>query len=224
MLEKKIISRKQMSFKILNIFILIATSSVITSCLEYSKKQLPIYKPSNFNSQLVDKSLQNSVENHKIADFNLVNQNGKIITQVDYRDKIYIADFFFTRCPSICPIMTDNMVKIQKAYLNHDDIMLLSLSVTPDIDSVPVLREYANSKGVIDKKWNVTTGDKKHIYNLARKSYFAVVDEGDGGLQDFIHTPNFILVDKQKQIRGIYDGTDSDEILRLINDIGILLN
>ena len=116
------------------------------------------------------------------------------------------------------------MVKIQEAYKNNDDIMFLSLSVTPDIDSIPILREYANNKGVIDTKWNVTTGDKIHIYELARKSYFAVVDQGDGGLQDFIHTPNFVLVDKKKQIRGIYDGTEDEEILRLIKDIGILMN
>ncbi len=159
-----------------------------------------------------------------VSDFELMNQNGEIITQADYKDKIYVTDFFFTRCGSICPIMTDNMVTIQKEFINNDDLMFLSLSVTPEIDSVSILRNYANDKGVIDSKWNVTTGDKKHIYELARKSYFAVVEQGDGGLQDFIHTPNFILVDKEKQIRGIYDGTNTDEIKRLIDDINILLN
>lgn len=187
-----------------------------------SNKILPIYNPSNFNPELVDKSLQNTSKNHTVSDFNLINQNGKIITQDAYKDKIYVTDFFFTRCGSICPIMTDNMVKIQKEFLNDDDIMLLSLSVTPEIDSVSVLREYANNKGVIDSKWNVTTGAKKHIYNLARKSYFAVVEQGDGGLQDFIHTPNFILIDKKKQIRGIYDGTNEDNIEQLITDIKTL--
>lgn len=188
------------------------------------KVTLPVYNPSDFNPELVDKSLQGINKNHTVADFRLINQNGKLITQEDYLDKIYVTDFFFTRCPSICPIMTDNLVKIQEEFLNNDDIMLLSLSVTPIMDSVPVLREYADKKGVIDSKWNITTGDKKHIYELARKSYFAVVEQGDGGLQDFIHTPNFILVDKEKQIRGIYDGTDDDEILRLISDIRILLD
>ncbi len=159
-----------------------------------------------------------------VSDFELMNQNGEIITQADYKDKIYVTDFFFTRCGSICPIMTDNMVTIQKEFINNDDLMFLSLSVTPEIDSVSILRNYANDKGVIDSKWNVTTGDKKHIYELARKSYSAVVEQGDGGLQDFIHTPNFILVDKEKQIRGIYDGTNTDEIKRLIDDINILLN
>ena len=189
-----------------------------------TKVTLPVYNPSDFNPELVDKSLQSINKNHTVADFRLINQNGKLITQEDYLDKIYVTDFFFTRCPSICPIMTDNLIKIQEEFFNNDDIMLLSLSVTPIMDSVPVLREYADKKGVIDSKWNITTGDKKHIYELARKSYFAVVEEGDGGLQDFIHTPNFILVDKKKQIRGIYDGTDDDEILRLISDIRILLD
>lgn len=185
---------------------------------------LPIYNPADFTPELVDKSLQETSNNHTVADFKLINQNGEVITQEDYKDKIYITDFFFTRCPSICPIMTNNMVIIQKEFLNNRDIMMLSLSVTPDIDSIPVLREYATAKGVIDSKWNITTGDKKHIYELARKSYFAVVEQGDGGMQDFIHTPNFILVDKKKQIRGIYDGTDDEEILRLIKDIHILSN
>ena len=213
-----------MNLKFNNTLILVLIIIVITSCLQSSKRQLPIYNPSDFNPKLVDKSLHNSNENHTVTDFNLINQNGKTITQDDYKGKIYVTDFFFTRCKSICPIMTNNMVKIQKAYKNNDDIMFLSLSVTPDIDSIPILREYANNKGVIDTKWNVTTGDKIHIYELARKSYFAVVDQGDGGLQDFIHTPNFVLVDKKKQIRGIYDGTEDEEILRLIKDIGILMN
>lgn len=188
----------------------------------FPNETLPIYNPADFNPDLVDKSLQSTNENHTISDFTLINQNGKTITQNDYKDKIYVADFFFTRCPSICPVMTDNMVKIQEAFLENDDVMLLSLSVTPTIDSVSVLKDYALKKGVIDNKWHVTTGSKKHIYSLARKSYFAVVDEGDGGLQDFIHTPHFILIDKEKQIRGIYDGTKDDEVNRIINDILIL--
>jgi protein SCO1/2 len=114
------------------------------------------------------------------------------------------------------------MAKIQKEFSEDDSVMLLSHSVTPEIDSVAVLRDYADRKGVVDAKWNVTTGDKKHIYELARKSYFAVVDEGDGGVQDFIHTENFILVDKKRQIRGYYDGTQDEEMDRLITDIKTL--
>jgi protein SCO1/2 len=170
----------------------------------------------------VDVSLQNKVNNHSVSDFELLNQYGKTITQKDYENKIYVTDFFFTRCITVCPIMTNNMEKLQNTFLDEDDIMFLSLSVTPELDSIPILKTYAQKHGAVDGKWNITTGDKKHIYNLARKSYFAVVNEGDGGLQDFIHTPNFILVDTEKQIRGVYDGTKEQEIQRLIDDIRVL--
>ena len=199
-------------------FILIGLSS----CNQDSKKQLPIYNPVDFKPKLVDKSVRNVSKNHTVADFSLTNQNGNNITNKDYENKIYVVDFFFTSCPSICPIMTNNMAKIQDEFINNDDIMLLSMSVTPEIDNVQVLKKYAIEKGVNDSKWNITTGPKKHIYELARKSYFAVVEQGDGGLQDFIHTPNFILIDTKKQIRGIYDGTDENEISRLLADIKIL--
>ncbi len=203
-------------------FLLIFIS--LMACKQSSQRVLPIYNPTNFNPSLVDKSLKNKSENHTVSDFNLINQNGISITQETYKNKIYIADFFFTRCATICPIMTTNMVKIQNAFLKDDNVMFLSISVTPEIDNISVLKDYAIKKGVIDKKWNVTTGNKKHIYNLARKSYFAVVEQGDGGLQDFIHTPNFILIDKEKQIRGIYDGTNNEDIKRIIEDIKILLD
>jgi len=194
----------------------------LSSCRQTSNKELPIINPSDINPDLVDKSLQNKNKNHRVADFQLINQNGEKVTQADYKNKIYVTDFIFTRCQGICLAMTNNMEKLQNEFINNDDIMFLSMSVTPDIDSVPILREYATNKGAVDSKWNITTGNKRHIYDLARKSYFAVVKEGDGGLQDFIHTPNFVLVDKKKQIRGIYDGTKDKEITRLINDINFL--
>ena len=197
---------------------------LFVSCNQDLKKQLPIYNPSDFNPKYVDRSVRDITQNHTVKDFNLINQNGNVITSKDYENKIYVVDFFFTRCPSICPIMTDNMKLVQDEYIDDNNIMLLSLSVTPDIDNIEVLKNYAIEKGVNDLKWNITTGSKKHIYELARKSYFAVIDQGDGGLQDFIHTPNFVLVDTKKQIRGIYDGTEDKEISRLIKDINILKN
>jgi len=186
------------------------------------EKKLPVYNPADVNPKLVDQSLIHIRRNHKVLDFSLINQNGETITQQDYEDKIYVADFFFTRCMTICPVMTNNIGVLQEEFLNDDDVKFLSHSVTPVIDSVSVLKAYAETKGVIDAKWNITTGPKKHIYELARKSYFAVLDEGDGGLQDFIHTENFVLVDKKKQIRGYYDGTDDEDIKRLISDIKLL--
>jgi len=207
--------------KLITLILIIIVSVLLYFSYTYifPSKILPIYNPSNFNPELVDKSLHNKSEYHTVSDFSLINQNGETITQETYKDKIYIADFFFASCTTICPIMTSNMAEIQKEFLDDNDIMLLSLSVTPDLDTPSVLRDYANIKGVIDSKWNVTTGNKKHIYDLARKSYFAVVEKGDGGVQDFIHTPNFILIDKEKQIRGIYDGTNDEDIEQLINDI-----
>lgn len=184
--------------------------------------ELPVLGPKDFNVELVDNSLQNNAAPHRVANFELINQNGEIITQEDYADKIYVTDFFFTRCPSICPIMTNHMEQLQEVFRDTPDVMLLSISVTPEMDSVPILKEYALRNGVLDSKWNITTGNKSLIYNLARKSYFAAVDYGDGGLQDFIHTPNFVLVDKKKQIRGVYDGTNNDEIHKLIDAIKTL--
>lgn len=185
------------------------------------KKVLPIYQPSAVNPELVDTSIQHIKKYHTIADFTLINQNGKTITQADYDGAIYIADFFFTTCPTICPIMTKNMAEIQNRTTN-EDVRLLSHSVTPDIDSVAQLKKYAIEKGIDDRKWNLVTGDKKQIYELARKSYLAVKTDGDGGPFDMIHTENFILVDKEKRIRGFYDGTQMEEIDRLMQDLEIL--
>ncbi|TCI93089.1 SCO family protein [Tenacibaculum sp. M341] len=184
--------------------------------------KLPIYNPADVNPKLVDKSIRMFTKNHTIADFELTNQNGKTITQKDYEGKIYVADFFFVTCKGICIPMSNNMKELQKKFEKDDDIMFLSHSVIPEMDSVPVLRDYATRKGIIDGKWNVTTGSKKHIYELARKSYFAVLDEGDGGLQDFIHTENFILIDKDKRIRGMYDGTKFENVEKIVKDIELL--
>lgn len=187
-------------------------------------KSLPIYNPIDINPRLVDDSLLNKSKDHVIGNFNLIDQDGKTVTPIDFKDKIYVADFFFTRCGTICPIMTVNMSTLQKKFINNSDIKFLSHSVTPVMDSVPVLKNYANAHGAISGKWHITTGSKKVIYNLARKNYFSVLDEGDGGVQDFIHTEQFVLVDKKKRIRGFYDGTNQKEIKQLIKDIQLLIN
>ena len=184
--------------------------------------RLKIYNPADVNPRLVHESILHVQKNHTIADFKLINQNGDTITNNEYEGKIYIADFFFTRCQNICIAMAYNMSELQEYYKNEDDILFLSHSVTPEIDSISVLKEYANNKGVIDGKWNVTTGRKKHIYELARKSYFAVLDEGNGDENDFIHTEQFILIDKERRIRGFYDGTDKNEMKKLKEDVVLL--
>lgn len=213
-------------FKIFGIVLLVL--SVIIIYLFYNALQpvklLPVYSPAMVNSELVAEEIQHIRKYHTIADFSLTNQNGETITQEDYKGKIYIADFFFTTCPTICPIMTKNMVDLQKALGKDSDVMLLSHSVTPEIDSVTQLKKYAIEKGVDDRNWNLVTGDKKQIYELARKSYLAVKTDGDGGPFDMIHTENFILVDKDKRIRGFYDGTKKEDMDKIMADIEILKN
>ena len=185
------------------------------------EKTLPIYQPYEVNEKLVDSSISYISKYHKISDFELINQNGEIITQEYYKNKIYVADFFFTTCQSICPIMTKNMLEIQEQLKNDKEILLLSHTVTPEIDSVQQLKKYALENRIDDDKWNLVTGEKKQIYDLARKSYLAVEDSEFGNF-DMIHTENFMLIDKKRQIRGFYDGTDKNEIIRLLSGIEIL--
>lgn len=200
--------------------------SAVTIFLFYSAlkpaKSLPIFNPSDVNPELVDTTVQYISKYHTISDFSFTNQNGKSITQKDYEGKIYVADFFFTTCKSICPKMTTNLVEVQKAFLDNPKVKLLSFSVMPYIDSVSVLKEYAKINGVIDSKWNLVTGDKKAIYALARKSYLAVKQGKPEELYDMVHTENFVLVDSKRRIRGFYDGTKKEEIQRLIEDINWL--
>ena len=179
--------------------------------LQTPEKTLPIYSPRDINPELVDSTVQHIGNDHKIADFAFTNQNGKIITRKDYENTIYVADFFFTTCPTICPKMTDNMVWLQNQLKNNPEVKLLSFSVTPDIDTPEVLKKYAIEKGVDDTRWNLVTGDKKDIYYLARKSYLAVKTGKPEEMYDMVHTENFILVDKNKRIRGFYDGTNLDK-------------
>ena len=201
--------------------------SIVTVSLFYNalkpQKTLPIYNPADVNPELVDSTVQYVAKYHTIADFSFTNQNGKTITHKDYEGKIYVADFFFTTCGSICPIMTTNMIDVQKAFADNPKVMLLSHTVTPEIDSVSVLKKYAVEKGVIDSKWNLVTGDKKDIYSMARKSYLAVKLGKPEELYDMVHTENFVLVDAERRVRGFYDGTKKEEIKKLIEDIHWLL-
>ncbi|WP_040254493.1 SCO family protein [Psychroserpens mesophilus] len=209
---------KQLKF----FFIVLAFVSGIIIYLIYSaldnENPLPIYQPNRIDASLVDSTIQHKKKYHTIADFKLLNQNGDTITQDTYEDKIYVADFFFTTCQTICPIMTDQMHRIQEEIKNDDDVMLLSHSVTPEVDSVAQLKRYAIEKGVDDSKWNLVTGDRKQIYDLARKSYLVVKDD-DSEDYGMVHTENFALIDKDKQIRGIYNGVSPTSVDSLLQDI-----
>lgn len=203
-------------------FVVLAIVSSIIIYLMYTalspNNLLPIYQPNRVDASLVDSTIQHKRKYHRIADFKLINQNGDTITQQYYQDKIYVADFFFTTCQTICPIMTDQMRRVQTELLNDDEVLLLSHSVTPEIDSVAQLKRYAIEKGVIDNKWNLVTGDRKQIYDLARKSYLVVKDD-DSEDYGMIHTENFTLIDKNKQIRGLYNGISPTSVDSLLQDI-----
>ncbi|WP_035095291.1 SCO family protein [Aquimarina megaterium] len=183
--------------------------------------KLPYFIASDFTPQwLTASELEGK---HKISPFSFINQNGDTITNDTYKGKIYVADFFFTICPGICPKLTKNMNLIQETYKNDSDIKLLSHTVMPWHDSVPVLKEYAIKNTIDDRKWNLVTGDKDEIYTIAREGYFA--DEDFIKTQDensFIHTENFILVDTQGYIRGVYNGTIPLDVKRLMRHIEIL--
>lgn len=206
--------------------------SVIATSILYEQKherKLPILNPTDVNDALVDSSLHNKGVDHTILDFHLTNQNGENITQEIIKNKVVVANFFFATCPSICPIMNSQLSRVHDKYLKNDNVMILSHTVWPEVDSVEVLKEYGERYGADVKRWQFLTGDKHHLYNLARKSYLVAPSVNDtsfdqGGDGDFIHTENIVLIDKKRRIRGFYDGTDSLAVNQLIVDVQILLD
>nr|WP_222942393.1 SCO family protein [Arenibacter arenosicollis] len=207
----------------------------LTGCKEQVKKEnikveetsrvayLPYYSDESFTPYWLSPNSEEEKSFHKIRDFSLVNQLGDTVSQKTFDDKIYVADFFFTTCPGICLKMTGNMVKVQEAFKDDPEVLLLSHSATPSIDSVPILKNYAEKNGVMDNKWHLVTGDKTEIYDLGRNQYFVENDLGvPKDINDFLHTENFLLVDKNKHIRGIYNGLNRASIAQLITDIKAL--
>ena len=178
-------------------------------------RQLPIYGEKDV--------VQGDTVYHKVGRFSFVDQYARAFTEKQVQGKIYVTDYFFTTCQSICPVMSKQMERVQSAFADEPGLLIVSHTVNPEYDSVPVLSDYAKSHGAIKDKWFFVTGDKKALYDLARKGYYLNTEVGDGGPNDFIHTQNFALVDGEGQIRGYYDGTDSAEVKRLILDAGILI-
>ncbi|WP_405414653.1 SCO family protein [Maribacter sp. Asnod1-A12] len=187
-------------------------------------EHLPYYNDESFTPHWITPNTEEEKQFHKIPDFKLVDQLGDTLTQRSFENQIYITDFFFTTCPGICLKMTNNMTKVQEAFLDNDEVAILSHSVTPSIDSVSVLKTYAEKNGVINSKWHLVTGDKTEIYNLGRNEYFVENDLGiPRDINDFLHTENFLLIDKNKHIRGIYNGLNRASIAQLITDVEALL-
>ncbi|MGO4918740.1 SCO family protein [Maribacter spongiicola] len=187
-------------------------------------EHLPFYNDESFTPHWITPNTEEEKQFHKIPDFKLVDQLGDTLTQKSFDNQIYITDFFFTSCPGICLKMTNNMTKVQEAFLDNPEVAILSHSVTPSIDSVSVLKTYAEKNGVIDSKWHLVTGDKTEIYNLGRNEYFVENDLGiPNDINDFLHTENFLLIDKNKHIRGIYNGLNRASVAQLITDVNALL-
>lgn len=184
---------------------------------------LPYYNDASFTPHWLEGKTTDLKSFHKIPEFTLTNQDGQQITQKTFENKIYVTDFFFTSCPGICPKMTENMSVLQDAFKDDDQVLLLSHSVTPVKDSVSILKHYAEGKGVITNKWHLVTGDRKQIYDLGRQAYFVEEDLGNKKTDDdFLHTENFVLIDKNKHIRGIYNGLNKTAVQQLIADIKTL--
>jgi protein SCO1/2 len=213
----------------LNRFFLLLIVFII-SCNSKKKEEfssrvntLPFYNDASFTPKWIGSKNDELSSFHKIPNFELINQNGEKVTQKTFENKIYIADFFFTTCPGICPMMTLSMLKLQEEFKNDTAVLFLSHSVTPTIDSVSKLKEYALENGIIDKKWHLVTGNKKEIYDLGRKFYFVEEDLGKPkGIDEFLHTENFVLIDKNKHIRGIYNSLNRASLAQLIIDVKAL--
>ncbi|WP_109615757.1 SCO family protein [Sediminitomix flava] len=211
------------------LILLFSILTTVSSCSLNSRgkgnrnNRLPYYKEASFTPYWLSKDTTELKDFHTIPSFSLVSQKGDTITENSFEGKIYVTDFFFTSCQGICPQMTSNMKIIQDEFENDNEILLLSHSITPRKDSPQMLKAYAQKKGIDDDKWILATGNRIDIYELGRKGYFIEKDLGiNKGPNDFLHSPNFVLVDKEKHIRGIYNGLNSNAVQQLITDIKTL--
>lgn len=212
----------------INSSFLLVILALTAACNKSSEKtsrvdELPFYNDATFTPRWLIKG-EVTDDFHQIPSFNLFNQYGAQITEENLNDKVTVVDFFFTVCPGICPKMTDNMLLVQDAFLKESDVQMLSYSVTPDYDSVAVLKEYADLKGIEKEKWHLLTGDRSVIYDLGRNHYFIEEDLGlEKDPEDFIHTENFVLIDQNRRIRGIYNGLNKSSVQQLIADVKTLM-
>lgn len=217
---------KRIVFILVVLIICVAIS--YTMLRKNDQKPLPIINPTDLKKELVDPELLAVGQGHTIGNFSFTNQDGITITEKEIENKVFVAEYFFSTCKSICPIMNQQMQRIQKTYKGNKSVKILSFTVDPEIDNSETLKTYAVQHGYQKGQWHFLTGTKSSLYSLARKSFFVLkpaeaTNLGDAG-NDFIHTNNFVLVDKKKRIRGYYDGTNPDEITELIQDIELLLN
>ncbi len=206
-----------MQLKPIALNVLLGFSLLIASCQE--KKNLPFLGPKD--TRVVAGKIDTIY--HQIPAFRFLNQDSVWVSEQDMAGKIYIADFFFTSCPTICPKMKTQLLRIYERYAENDVIRILSHSIDPTYDTPSVLKQYATRLQVKSPRWNMLTGDKAAIYKLGEKSYMVTAQEDKNEAGGFVHSGAFILVDKNRHIRGIYDGTQEVEVNHLIEDIEILL-
>lgn len=209
-----------------SILSLIAIALIFSQCTpgEGQKKSLPILGNKHVEEVVKDGKTVEDTVYHRIADFSFVNQEGKTITNEDVKGKVYVADFFFTTCPTICPIMKKEMLRVLDAFQDNPDFKILSHTIDPSHDTQEVLHDYAEKLGIEnDKTWNFLTGDPQKIYEIGQTSYLTTAMEDQAEPGGFLHSGAFVLVDQNGHIRGVYDGTKTDQVDRLINDIPLLL-
>lgn len=195
--------------------------------MQPKEKPLPVINPADVESEMVDSEILRKGNGHRIGDFSFLNQEGKTITQSEVEGKIYVAEYFFTTCGTICPKMNKQMRRIQFEFADNDEVRLMSFTVDPEVDTVEQMKRYAEDHGAKKGQWHFLTGSKEDLYSLARKSFFVLKPAeaqnlGDVG-SDFIHTNNFVLVDRKGRIRGYYDGTSKKKVDELMKDIERLL-
>ncbi|MBT34039.1 MAG: SCO family protein [Thalassobius sp.] len=206
---------------ILNCFFLV----LIVSCeTQQTEKKLLIYG----SREIVEKTDENNKTfndtiYHTISNYQFVDQDSDFVTPETFSNCIYVTDFFFTTCPSICPKMTAQMMRVYEEFEENPKVKMLSHSIDPTHDTVAVLKEYADNLGVKSEKWHFVTGTRDDIFEMGRKNYMVAVVEDENAEGGFFHGGHFILVDNHRRIRGIYDGTDSLDVNNLLNDIPILL-
>jgi protein SCO1/2 len=197
---------------------------MLTGCVQNEDQvSLPFINKPDFTPEWINEGDSAYTKIHQIPAFSLIDQNGKKFTEKNLKGKIYVAGFFFTRCSGICPKLTANMAILQKYFMEDEEVMFLFHSVTPEADSISVLKRYSDAAGINYRKWRLLTGDRDEIYQLARQQYFAGDTIGFYQIgKEFLHTENFILLDRFRRIRGVYNGTLALEMERLREDIEIL--
>lgn len=196
---------------------------IISSCTKENSYKLPIYGRKVISEKIINGEKIIDTLDHTISNFSFINQDGKTVNNLTFNNSIYVADFFFTSCPTICPLMKSEMMRVYRKYINEEKIKLLSHTINPEFDTVERLKEFAKKFNVDSNKWHFVTGDINEIYEIGFKSYMVTAAKDSLSPGGFLHSGTFLLVDNNKKIRGVYDGTNKLEVNKLLKDIDILL-